>query len=246
MCRCTTVLGMEVWQSTDGIFLGQAKYAVEILKRFGMMDCKAMATPMALNLKLLSDASSESVDAMMYRQMIGSLMYLTNMRLDIFFAVNTLSQYLTDPRSVHLTVAKHILRYLKGTIDYGLKYNVNQKINLEGYVDLDWAGSAIDRKSTSRCCFSMGLGVISWFSRNKSCVALSTVEVECVTACSASYEAVWLRKLQSDLFDLQLDATCIYCDNQSCVKLLEKLVFHDKSKHIEMKFHYMRNMGKRG
>ena len=77
MCRCTTVLGMEVWQSTDGIFLGQGKYAVEILKRFRMMDCKAMATPMASNLKLLSDASSESVDATMYRQMIGSLMYLT-------------------------------------------------------------------------------------------------------------------------------------------------------------------------
>ena len=112
MCRCTIVLGMEVWQSTDGIFLGQGKYAVEILKRFGMM---AMATPMASNLKLLSDASSETVDATMYRQMIGSLMYLTNTRPDICFDVNTLSQYLTDPRSVHLIAAKHILRYLKGT-----------------------------------------------------------------------------------------------------------------------------------
>ena len=91
-------LGMEVWQSADGIFLGQGKYAVHILKRFGMMDCKAMATPMELNLKLLRNASSESVDATMYRQMIGSLMYLTNTRLDICFAVNTLSQFLTDLR----------------------------------------------------------------------------------------------------------------------------------------------------
>ena len=89
-------LGMEVWQNTDGIFLGQGKYTIEILKRFGMMDCKAMATPMASNLNLLNDASLESVDATMYRQMIGSLMYLTNMRPDICFAVNTLSQYLTD------------------------------------------------------------------------------------------------------------------------------------------------------
>src|SRR5713101_7843330 len=111
MCRCTIVLGMEVWQSADGIFLGQGKYAVEILKRFGMMDCKTMATPMASNLKLLSDASSETVDATMYRQMIGSLMYLKNTRPDICFAVNTLSLYLTDPRSVHLIDAKHILRY---------------------------------------------------------------------------------------------------------------------------------------
>ena len=97
MCRCTIVLGMEVWQSTDGIFLGQGKYAVEILKRFGMMECKSMATPMASNMKLLSDASSKSVDATIYRQMIGSLMYL---RPDICFAVNIL-------RHVHLMVAKH-------------------------------------------------------------------------------------------------------------------------------------------
>src|SRR5713226_8273667 len=102
MCRCTTVLGMEVWQSTDGIFLGQGKYAVEILKRFGMMECKAMTTPMASNLKLLSDASLEAVDAMMYCQMIRSLMYLMNMRPDILFSMNTLSQFLTDLRHVHL------------------------------------------------------------------------------------------------------------------------------------------------
>ena len=122
-----------------------------------MMDCKAMATPMASNLKLLSDSSSDSVDATMYRQMIGSLMYLRNTRLDICFAVNTLIQFLTDPRHVHLIAAKHILRYLKGTVNYGLKYDVNQKINLEGYVDSNWAGSAIDRKSTSGCCFRIGI-----------------------------------------------------------------------------------------
>ena len=107
-------LGMEVWQSVDGLSLGQGKYAVEILKRFGMMDRKAMATPMASNLKLLSDASSEMVDATMYRQMIGSLMYLTNTRLYICIAVNTLNQFLTDPRHVHLIVAKHILEVPEG------------------------------------------------------------------------------------------------------------------------------------
>ena len=122
-----------------------------------MMDCKAMTTPMASNLNLLSDSSSESVDAMMYRQMIGSLMYLTNMRPDICCAVNTLSQFLTDLRHVHLNVAKHILRYLKGTVDYGLKYEANQKINLEGYVDSDWAGNSIDRKSTSRVLLQYGI-----------------------------------------------------------------------------------------
>ena len=102
------------------------------------MECKDMATPMASNLKLLSDASLESVDATMYRQMICSLMYLMNTRPNIFFAMNTLSQFLTNPRHVHLIDAKHILRYLKGTVYYGLKYEANQKINLEGYVDSDW------------------------------------------------------------------------------------------------------------
>ena len=159
--------------------------------------------------------------------------YLTNTRPYIFFAMITLNQFLTDLRHVHLIAAKHILRYLKGTVDYGLKYEATQKINLEGYVDSYWIGSAIDRKSTSGCCFSMGSGVISWFSRNQSCVALSTTKAEYVVACSASCEVVWVRKLLSNLFDLHLDATCIYCDNQSCVKL---------SKHIEIKYHYIRDM----
>ena len=97
---------------------------------------------------------------------------------------------------------KHILRYLKGTVDYGLKYEANQKNNLKGYVDSDWTGNAIDRKSTLQCYFSVGLGMISWSSRNQSHVALSTAKVEYVAACSASCEVVWLRKPLSDLFDL--------------------------------------------
>ena len=161
-----------------------------------------MTTPMASNLKLLSDASSELVDATMYRQMVGSLMYLMNTRPNIFFSMNTLSQFLTDPRHVHLIATKHIPRYLRGTIDYGLKYEANQKINREGYVDSDCAISAIDRKSTSGCCFSMGSGVISWFSRKQSCVALSTAEGEYVAVCSASCETISLRKILSNLFDI--------------------------------------------
>ena len=143
------------------------------------MDYKAVTTPMASNLKILSDASSETIDSTMYHQMICSLMYLMNTRPDICFVVNTL-------RHVHLIVAKHAVRYLKGTVEYGLKYEANQKIKLEGYVDSDWAGSSIDRKRNLGCCFSMRSGVISWFSRKKSCMALSTNEVEYVVSCSAS------------------------------------------------------------
>ena len=113
---------------------------------------------------------------MMYHQMICSLMYLMNTRLDICFVVNTL-------RHGHLMVAKHAVRYLKGTVDYGLKYEANQNINLEVYVDLYWAGSAIDRKSTSRCYFSMRSSVISWFSKMVSCMALSTAKAKDVATC---------------------------------------------------------------
>ena len=153
---------------------------------------------------------------------------------------------MTYPRNFHLIVANHILRYLRGTIHYGVKYKLNQKINLEGYVDSNWVGNAINRKINSRCCFSMGSGVISWFSRKQFCLALSTAEAEYVVACSASCEALWLRKLLYELFDLLLDATCILCDKKSCLKLSEKLVFHDTLKHIEIKYNYIRDMVKRG
>ena len=123
------------------------------------------------------------------------------MRLDIFFAMNTL-------RHVNPIAAKHVLRHLKGIVDYEIKYEANQNINLEGYVDSDWEVSAINRKRTSGCCFNMGSSVISWFSRKQSYVASSTTEAEYVAACSSICEEVWLRKLLYDLFDLQLDATC--------------------------------------
>jgi hypothetical protein len=123
-------LVLEVWQNPGEICLSQGKYAVEILKRFGMMDCKSMTTPMMTSPKLLCDTSSEIVDATLYRQMIGSLMYLTNRRLDICFVVNTLSQYMVELRHVHLITAKHVMRYLKGTIEYGIKYDADCEFRL--------------------------------------------------------------------------------------------------------------------
>ena len=113
-------LGLEVWQKPGEIILSQGKYAMEILKRFRMMDCKSMSTPMTTNLKLFGDTTLGTIDATIYRQMIGSLMYLMNTWSDICFMMNSLSQYMVDPRQVHLVAAKHILRYLKGTINYGL------------------------------------------------------------------------------------------------------------------------------
>ena len=129
------------------------------------MDCKSMTTLMTTNVKLLSDTSSETMDATLYRHMIGSLMYFMNTRPDICFAMNTLSQYMVDLRHVPLIVAKHVLRYLKGTFDYGLRYVAYCKFRLVGNRNLDWASSVTNQKSTSGCCFSPGSTVISWLNR---------------------------------------------------------------------------------
>ena len=150
------------------------------------------------------------MDPTLYRQLIGSLMYLLNTRPDMNFAVKTLSQFMVEePRRVHWTAAKHILRYLAGTADYGLDYRRSSGVGLVSYTNLDWAGSVSNRKSTSGCCFSLGLTVVLWFSRKQESVALSFAEVEYMAASQASYEALWLRKLMVDLFDMESSPTII-------------------------------------
>jgi hypothetical protein len=126
-----------------------------------MLD-KSMNTPMETKLKLLVNTSSELIDATLYRQIIRSLMYLMNTRPDICFVVNILNQFLVEPRRVHPIVAKHVMRYLKGTLDFGLSYNGDHDFRLSGYTDSDWVGSVSDRKSTSGCCLRLGSATISW------------------------------------------------------------------------------------
>jgi hypothetical protein len=211
-----------------------------------MLECKAMNAHMETKLKLLVDTLSELVDSTLYRQIIGSLMYLTNTRPDIFFAVNTLSQYLVEPRRVHLVAAKHVMRYLKGTLEYGLCYTGDHDLRLYGYTDSDWAGSVTDRESTSGCCFNLGSAMTSWQNMKQSSIALSTTEAKYIASCSANCEAIWFRKLLTGLFDLEMEATVILCDNHSCIKMTENPVFHDKSKHIEIWYHYIRDIVQRG
>jgi hypothetical protein len=134
------------------------------------------------------------------------------------------------------------MRYLKGTIDYGLSYDGDHKFTLSGYTDADWVGSIADRKGTFGCCFSLGSAMISWQSRKQSSIALSTTKAEYIAACSASCKAIWLRKLLTSLFDIEMEETTILCDNQSCIKMTENHVFHDRSKHIEIHYHYIHDM----
>jgi hypothetical protein len=239
-------LGLEVWQEPGHIFLGQGKYVCDILSRFQMGDSRPMTTPMITNWKKLHASESPLVDSTLYRQLIGSLMYLVNTRPDICFAVNTLSQFMVEPRRVHWVAAKHVLRYLCGTVDYGLDYHRGDGVRLVGYTDSDWAGCVSDRKNTSGCCFGLGSAVVSWFSRKQKSVALSSAEAEYMAASQASCEALWLHKMLIGLFGVQLRPTVIYCDNQSCIKLSENPVFHDRSKHIEIRYHFIRDYVQRG
>ena len=146
-------LGLEVWQRPGEIFLSQGKYIVKLLERFGMVDCKSVSTPMELNFKKLSGSAAGPILAnpTEYRQLIGALMFLVNTRPDICFAVNTLSQQMVEPHHFHWVGAKNLLRYLRGTINHGLRYTAGSVI-LRGYTDADWAGSVVDRKSTSWKC----------------------------------------------------------------------------------------------
>jgi hypothetical protein len=205
-----------------------------------------MTTPMITNWKKLHASESQLVDSTLYRQLIGSLMYLVNTRPDICFAVNTLSQFMVEPRRVHSVAVKHVLRYLFGMVYYGLDYHRGDGVCLVGYTDSDWAGCFSDRKSTSGCCFGLGSAVVSWFSRKQKSVALSLAKDEYMAASQASCEALWLRKMLIGLFGVQLRPTVIYCYNQSCIKLLENPVFHDRYKHIEIRYHFIHDYVQRG
>jgi hypothetical protein len=153
--------------------MSQGKYTVEILKKFDMTECTSIPTSMVMDLKKMNDVSIDSgeIDPHLYRQLIGSLMYLANTRPDICYAVNVLSQFMNQLRQTHWIAAKHVLRYLRGTVGYGLRYASNVDLSLQGYTDADWAGSSVDRKSASGCCFTLGSAMVSWCSEKQSFVA---------------------------------------------------------------------------
>jgi hypothetical protein len=141
-----------------------------------MMDCKSMDTPMNADIRKVKVSDSDPVDPSLYRQLIGSLMYLVNTRPTICFSMNTLSQFQVEPIHEHWMASKHVLRYIRGTINYGLRYTASSDIQLHGFTDSDWVGSAEDRRSTSGMCFSLGSAVISWGRRKHNSVALSTIK----------------------------------------------------------------------
>ncbi|CAL2268327.1 unnamed protein product [Prunus armeniaca] len=166
------------------------KYAKTLLDKFGFKDCKSVATPLAVNEKLTKVDESEQADESVYRQIVGSLLYLTATGPDIMFAASLLARFMHGPTRKHMGTAKIVLRYIQGTIDYGIAYEKGKEARLIGYCDSDWAGSEDDMKSTSGYAFNLGSCVFSSASIKQNSVALSTAEAEYVNAAEATAQAI--------------------------------------------------------
>ncbi|XP_039121527.1 uncharacterized mitochondrial protein AtMg00810-like [Dioscorea cayenensis subsp. rotundata] len=215
------ILGLEVKNLNDGLFVSQHKYAANLLNKFGMENCNSATTPMNTNEHLQLHDDSENVCSTKYRRIVGGLLYLTHTKPDLMFAVSTVSRFMSSPSSHHYGALKRILRYVKGTLNYGLFYKTIGGLELQGHSDSDWGGSIDDRRSTSGWCFSLRSAVIAWSSKKQTIAALSSTEAEYITLTSAACEAVWLRRLMNDLYEKQTSASVIYCDSNQPFKLLE-------------------------
>eukprot|EP01018_Ginkgo_biloba_P040026 Gb_26864 [translate_table: standard] len=158
-------LGIEVWQTPGRVFISQAKYIWEVLRRFRMEDCKPVCTPMEIGTKLRVQDEGVQIDGTLYRQLVGSLIYLTTTRSDIAFAVGIVSRFMAEPKQSHWLAMKQILRYLRGTLQYGLEFVQNDEFKLQGHTDSDLAGCADTRRSTFGYSFSLGSTALTWISK---------------------------------------------------------------------------------
>ncbi|KAH9697094.1 hypothetical protein KPL71_023469 [Citrus sinensis] len=235
-------LGLQIKQNEEGIFINQAKYVKDLLKRFGIDDSKTKNTPIT---KLDKDEKGKEVDIKMYRGMIGSLLYLTASRPDIMFCVCLCARFQSCPKESHLLAVKRIFRYLSGTIDIGLWYPRGTHIDLTCFSDADFAGYKVDRKSTSGTCYILGHSLVSWFSKKQNSVALSTTEAEYIAAGSCCAQALWMKQTLRD-YGINLEQIPIKCDNTSAINLSKNPIQHSRTKHIEIRHHFLRDHVQKG
>uniref|UniRef100_A0AAV1VIC9 Reverse transcriptase Ty1/copia-type domain-containing protein n=1 Tax=Peronospora matthiolae TaxID=2874970 RepID=A0AAV1VIC9_9STRA len=248
--KCAFVLGIELLDGEDGsVTLCQRRYVDDILKRFGMDDCKAVSSPVNMSSRLVSRDAATKVDAP-FREAVGALMHLTTAtRPDIAFAVGYVSRFMENPQEEHWVAVKRIFRYLQGTKTHGICYKLSARIDFRGYSDADWAGDLTDRKSTSGYTFMLLGAPVSWGSKKQPSVSLSTTEAEYIALSLAIQEGKWIHRLLCEIMmaaNEEGPELMIHEDNQSCIKMTKNPVNHGRAKHIDIKYHHIRDEVKRG
>uniref|UniRef100_A0A2N9H992 Reverse transcriptase Ty1/copia-type domain-containing protein n=1 Tax=Fagus sylvatica TaxID=28930 RepID=A0A2N9H992_FAGSY len=233
--------GLEVSSDSTGYYLSQAKYASDLLSRTGLTDTKVVSTPLEMNARLTPLDGTPLSDATLYRQLVGSLVYLTVTRPDIAHAVHLVSQFLSAPHSTHYAAVLHILRYIKGTMFHGLHFSAHSTLDLCAYSDADWAGDPTDRRSTTGFCFFLGDSLISWRSKKQHIVSRSSTEAEYRALADTTSELLALRWLLEDMGVTHSSPTVIHCDNRSAIQIAHNDVFHERTKHIEIDCHLVRH-----
>ncbi|KAI3735601.1 hypothetical protein L6452_15108 [Arctium lappa] len=204
-----------------------------------------MKTLMATGTLLDADLSEKSIDQKVYRSMIGSLLYLTPSRLDIMFATCFCARYQANPKEAHLIVVKRILRYLKGTLELGLWYPKDSSFELTAYIDVDHVGCKLDRKSTFGSFQFLGDKLVKWTSKKQNCVSTSTAEAEFVVAASCCSQVLWMKTQLKD-FGYSYKRVLIYCDSKSAITIIANLVQHSKTKHIDVRYHFIKDHVEKG
>jgi hypothetical protein len=240
-------LGIHFKKSGEEVSMSQSKYVQKVLERFGMSKCKPQGSPSELKMTFVKDSPYLN-NPSLYREMIGNLMYLmTSTRPDLAFVVTQLSQFLKNPTSEHMTCVKRVFRYLQGTQDQTLKFVKSEALVLTGYCDSDWA-NALDRKSIGGYCFSLNPergGLLSWRCKKQPVIALSTCEAEYIALCNATREGVYLKQLLSEI-GINMDRIVMYGDNQGALALAQNPIKRERTKHVDIKFHYIRSQVETG
>ncbi|CAL1396854.1 unnamed protein product [Linum trigynum] len=235
-------LGLEVDRSHSGIHVSQRKYIVDLLEEAQMDTCEPCGTPMEQNLKLRQSDGEPLADGTTYRSVVGSLIYLTYFRPDIAYAVQVVSQYMSSPRTSHWVAVQRILRYLKGTPNVGMFFPSGGDSTLEAYADADYAGCLDTRRSTSGWCVKLGHSFISWRCKKQDRVSKSSTEAEYRSMSEVTSEIVWLQCLLADLGVVCQVPVRLYADNTSAIRIATNPVLHDRTKHIEVHVHYIRQL----
>lgn len=233
-------LGINAEFTGTTLKLHQKHYLQQILEKYGMSNCNIAATPLATDVALVRDDGSKPVDSTLYQSIIGSLLYAsTATRPDIAHSVGVLSKFNASPTETHLTAAKRILRYLKGTLNYGIIFSKSSDSPV-GYSDANWAENDENRHSISGNVFMSSCGPISWLSKRQSTIALSSTEAEYISAFDATREAAWLRQLLLDVTGHEISSIKLYIDNQSAISIANNTNVSKRSKHMDVKYHYIR------